>query len=243
MNIITAIGNEKLNILLRKEDNINVIGFDIQYQEGIFEVLEKNESIDYLILNINLIGELNYEELIEKIKEKNKNINFIIFLEKEDEKLKNHLIKNNIKFIFNKNDFNLENIINIFNNKNINLINENNNLKNNYKTNKNFIFKFKILIKNIIINLFRIKNNQNKKIINKIKLIINLKNKLIKNDNSKIISSNNNFKINIMLEIKINNKKNKNILNKKIKLIKYENKILNREDFKDKITKIIEEEI
>ena len=36
MNVITAMGDEKLNILLRKEEKINVIGFDIQYQEGIF---------------------------------------------------------------------------------------------------------------------------------------------------------------------------------------------------------------
>ena len=40
MNVITAMGDERLNILLRKEEGINVIGFDIQYQEGIFEILE-----------------------------------------------------------------------------------------------------------------------------------------------------------------------------------------------------------
>ena len=127
MNVVTALGDEKLNILLKKEEGINVIGVDIQYQEGIFEILEENKNINYLILNINLIGELNNEELIENILEKNKNINLIIFLEKENEKIINYLIKNNIKYIFNKNNFNLENIINILNNKKeINLINKNN---------------------------------------------------------------------------------------------------------------------
>ena len=40
--IITAIGDENLNIFLKKQNNVEVIGNDIQYQEGIFEILEKN---------------------------------------------------------------------------------------------------------------------------------------------------------------------------------------------------------
>ena len=218
MNVITAMGEERLNFLLKKEENINVIGFDIQYQDGIFEILEENKNIDFLILNINLFGELYYEELIEKIKEKNKNINLIIILEKENIKIKNFLIKNNIKYIFNKENFNLENLIFILKNKKENNLLNNNFKKNNKKNNKI------LLIKNKIINkLF------NKKIINKIKLIFNKKNKLIKNGNCKI---------KIVLGIKI-----KNIINKKIKIIKYENKILNKKDLEKEILKIIKEEL
>ena len=82
MDVVTALGDEKINTLLRKEEGINVIGFDIQYQDGIFELLEKNNNIDCLILNINLIGDFNYNDLIGKIKENNNNINLIIFFRK-----------------------------------------------------------------------------------------------------------------------------------------------------------------
>lgn len=232
MNVITAMGDEKLNILLRKEENINVIGYDVQYQEGIFEILEKNKiNIDYLILNINLIGNFNYEDLIYKIREKNKNINLIIFLEKENEVIKNYLLKNNIKYIFNKNNFNIENIFNILNNKNqINLINEKNNI--NIKDNKiKNIFKIiniKKTIKNklnniLLIKINKIKNLYYKKIINKIKLLFNLKN--------------NNYKIYIFLKIRIKNKNKK--INKKIKLTKYKNEKLNK--IEKEIIKIIKE--
>lgn len=250
MNVITAIGDENLNNLLRKEENINLIGFDIQYQDGIFEFLENNKNIDYLILNINLIGDLNYEDLIEKIKEKNKNIILIIFLEKENIKINNYLIKNNIKFILNKNNFNLENIIYILKNNKINLISENNNLKfsksifRKEKYNRHISFDDR----HFLSASFRKKSvspacgYQNKqyyiynKIINIIKLIFNLKN--IQN---KIIK-NNNYKINIFLNIKINNKKNKFKINKKLNSIKYENKIFNRDDLLNEILKIIKEE-
>lgn len=213
MNIITAMGDERLNILLRKEENFNVIGFDIQYQDAIFEILEENKNIDFLILNINLMGDLDYEELIDNINEKNKNIKLIIILEKENKKISNYLIKNNIKYIFNKDNFNYEKIINILNNKNVNLINKNN------------------LFLNKIINEF----NKNKKILNTIKFFINLK-----NGNIKIIKEKD-YKINIIIDIKVNNKKNK--INKKINLIKYIDNILNKNELKNEILKIIKEEI
>ena len=245
MNVITAMGDEKLNNLLRKEENINVIGFDIQYQEGIFEILEKNNNIDFLILNIYLIGELNYEELVEKIIEKNKNIKLIIFLEKENEIIKKYLIENNIKYIFNKINFNLENIINILKNKNINLTNKNNkNNKNknkkNIKENKKKIInkkmikklinkktKYIFIFKNKIINLIK-----NKKANKKIKNIIN------KNLNQEI---NNNYKI--FIKVGIKNKYNKIKINKKFYLCSFENKPITKEDIKTKIIKIIKEEI
>ena len=38
MNIITALNNSNINKKLKEETNFNVIGNDIQYQEGIFEI-------------------------------------------------------------------------------------------------------------------------------------------------------------------------------------------------------------
>ena len=114
MRIITAIGNPKLNEELRKDNFYEVIGVDIQYQDGIFEILEKNINIDYLILNLDLIGNLNKYELIEKIKEKNINLKLIIILEKENKKLINYLFSKNIIL---KNETNLKRINNILKNK------------------------------------------------------------------------------------------------------------------------------
>ena len=66
--IITAIGNEKLNLELKKVNNIQVIYNDILYKEGIIESLEEYSEIDFLILSEKLDGEISLEELIEKIK-------------------------------------------------------------------------------------------------------------------------------------------------------------------------------
>lgn len=137
MKVITAIGNPKVNEELKKDDFYEVIGVDIQYQDGIFEILEENKNIDYLILNLNLIGELNENELIEKILEENKKIKLIIILEKENEKIINYLFLKNIKNILLKNKNNLNEINNIIkNNKEINFFDENNNLIFNFNNKK-----------------------------------------------------------------------------------------------------------
>ena len=52
--IITALGNPLLNDKLREEKNFKILSKDIQYQDGIFEILEKKEKIDFLILNRNI---------------------------------------------------------------------------------------------------------------------------------------------------------------------------------------------
>ena len=61
--IITALGNPLLNDKLSKEKEFKVLTKDIQYQDGIFEVLENNEQIDYIILSGILLGKNNLEEL------------------------------------------------------------------------------------------------------------------------------------------------------------------------------------
>ena len=44
--ILTAINNSALNEKLKKENIAEIIGRDIQYKEGIIEILEKNKNID-----------------------------------------------------------------------------------------------------------------------------------------------------------------------------------------------------
>ena len=124
MKVITAIGDPQINEELNKDNFYEVIGVDIQYQDGVFEILEENKNINYLILNLNIIGELNDFDFIEEIIEKNKKINLIIILEKENEKIINYFLSKNIKNILIKNKNNLIEINNIIKNKKeINLFN------------------------------------------------------------------------------------------------------------------------
>jgi len=68
MKIITALENPKTNEKLKKETDFEIIGNDIQYQEGIIEILEKNLSINLIIISELLPGEIGFKKIIEKIK-------------------------------------------------------------------------------------------------------------------------------------------------------------------------------
>ena len=198
MKIITAIGNPEINEELNKDNFYEVIGVDIQYQDGVFEILEQNKNIDYLILNLNIFGELNEINFIEKIIEKNNKLKLIIILEKENEKLINYLLSKNINNILFKNKNNLIEINNIIKNKKeINLINQKNKLnKNNLIKNKINYNKLNKKIKNKYYFIFGNKNiNKNKLIVLFLKLI-NKKILIIEIINNKEIEK----------EIKINKK-------------------------------------
>ena len=64
--IITALLNEDLNKKLFNNSSIQVTSNDFLYQEAVLKYLEKNNNIDFLILNENLPGE-NIKIFIEKI--------------------------------------------------------------------------------------------------------------------------------------------------------------------------------
>lgn len=172
--IVTALGNPYLNNQLIKEKEFEILTKDIQYQDGIFEMLEKEEKIDFLIISEILLGENKIENLVEKIKEKNKQIKIMIILEQKKEELENILYLKGVNKIYYNNEVEIEEIISFIKkeekteNKQINL--ETENLK-------------EILIKN---NIYNEEENKNQKIENKTKEEI----KLIKkeNENKKIIS-------------------------------------------------------
>ena len=67
-HIITAINNKKIYNELQNNNNIKIISKDIQYKEGILEILEKNQKINFIILKENLPGQIKNIELINKIK-------------------------------------------------------------------------------------------------------------------------------------------------------------------------------
>lgn len=150
MKIITALENPKTNEKLKEETNFEVIGNDIQYQEGVIEILNKNPEIDLIIISELLTGQVGFKELIEKIKVINKKIGIIAILKSENEEIKNYLISKGVFNIFYNNK--------ITNNELINTINNINNTRKEIETNEEIKKLKKIILE---------KNNSNKKILNK----------------------------------------------------------------------------
>ncbi len=173
-NIITAIGNEMLNESLKKEKNINIIGKDIQYKEGILETLEQYKDINILIINEKLNGEISLKDLINKIKIINKYLIIIIFIQKENIELENELKKYDVKIV-RGNLFDKEELLEIINNEENKKIEENlkeeiDNLKKiilDKQNKKNFIINIINNLKKINLNKFKKNTKKNKqKIIN-----------------------------------------------------------------------------
>lgn len=84
MKIVTATGMPEINERLKQESDFEVIGCDIQYHEGVLEILEEREDIEGIILSNNLIDEMDFNILILKILELNKNIEITVFLKEKD---------------------------------------------------------------------------------------------------------------------------------------------------------------
>lgn len=100
MKIITATGVPEINERLRKETNYEVIGKDIQYQEGILEILDEKSDIEGIILSNNLIIEMEFNLLISRILEINKDIEIIVFLKEKDDEIEIFLNSNEIYKIY-----------------------------------------------------------------------------------------------------------------------------------------------
>ena len=84
--VITAIGNQRLNTILKNEKNINILTNDISYPEGILETIEKYAKVEYCIISEDLVKN-NTIELIKRIIEKVKNIK-IIFIKVSKNEIK-----------------------------------------------------------------------------------------------------------------------------------------------------------
>lgn len=189
-NIITALCNSIVNDKLKQINEFNILANDIQYQDGIFEILENKKEIDYLILSEFLPGEYEIKKLIEKIREKNNNIKIILILEKEKQELENYLYAKGIFKIFYNNKIEINDIINLIKNN----YNENEKIIQELENLKNILIKNNININNgeNLINKKEIENNKKikNKILEKIKLKIKRKNKINNkiNFNKKVIS-------------------------------------------------------
>ena len=182
IKIITAIGNPNLSEKIKLEKNIEVIGKDIQYQEGIFEILEEEKNIKFLILSEFINGELSTEKLIEKIMWINKNIKIIIILEKQNEVKEKILIQKGIYKIVYHNQISINDIIKIIKEENKNN-DEREELKQEIINLKKLIIENKL--NNNEINNNKLKENNIKNYNNKLLNNINEKIKLIKSRNNK----------------------------------------------------------
>lgn len=234
--IITAINNNIFSEELNKSENIEVVNKDIQYKEGILEVLEKNKNIDILIINEKLPGNIYFEELIKKVKEKNENIDIIYILEKEDLKIRLLLKKYNIENIYLNNEITIKKLISIIENKEEVKKYCDKNIKDN---NINKVIKiFKDIKKKKISNYFNKLKNKNK-FNKKIVITINGKNgvgktinsilisKYFENKNKKILLVDYKKNIKCILGIKNNINNDKCKYNSKIDIIEFENFIKN----------------
>ena len=199
MNIITALNNPNINKKLKQEKDFNIIGNDIQYQEGILEMLQQNNKIELIIISELLPGEIEFKELINKIKNINKQIEIIIILNNKNEELNNYLISKGIFNIFLNNEITIEELIKIINDKN--------------KIKKEIEINEEIKkLKKIILEKENKKNKINLKIINN-KKIINIKNKINKKIIKYLFKL---FKNKNLINKLFKNKNKKNNFNKKI---------------------------
>lgn len=253
MNIITAIGNETINKKMQEHTGINIVGNDIQYQEAVIEILEKNVNIDLLILSSILPGELNIFEFINLLIYKNPKIEIIIILEKENDKLKEFIISKGINNIYYNNEITFEEIFKkiyeIENNKKINKLEKitEENQNNIFSQIKNKLKYLKKIIKNKIENKIINENQKNnKKIISIIGgkkigksifsliLSLNIKNKKILIIN--FIEKENNLKIIIGKKIKKEYQEKNTVINwkKNIDIMFITEENFQKKNFKDK---------
>ena len=220
IKVLTAIGNENLNNILKNQNEFEILENDIFYKEGILEFLEKNNNVDILILYEKLSGEINIINLIEKIKIINNEINIFFILENKNEEFEKLLKKVNIKNIFYINEININDFIEKIKNTKINnnekLIEEINLLKNIINKKDEELIKYKNNNvenkKNII--LIGEKNIGKTTILNNFENIIENKNKYEFNE---LNLEDDVFKIIFILERRIDKiKLNKKIINELI---------------------------
>lgn len=231
IKVLTAIGNENLNNILKNQNEFEILENDIFYKEGILEFLEKSNNVDILILYEKLSGEINIINLINKIKIINNEINIFFILENKNEEFEKLLKKVNIKNIFYINEININDFIEKIKNTKINnnekLIEEINLLKNIINKKDEELIKYKNNNvenkKNII--LIGEKNVGKTTILNNFENIIENKNKYESNE----------LNLEDYLKIKDDVFKIIFILERRIDKIKLNKKIINELIIKNKI--------
>lgn len=152
--VITAIGNEELNNILKVQRDIIVENPDIQYQEGIIEALDKYRDIDMVILYENIIGELELEDLIRSITIIKNDIEIILITDEEvklESKQIVKIVKNNENYIRNILEYLLKEEYIIYQNANLNEFQQaDNTIQNKDNSNENITLENRNKRKDII---------------------------------------------------------------------------------------------
>ena len=232
MKILTALANENINKKLENKKNCEIIYKDIQYQEALLEILDKNRNIDVLILSSILPGELDIYELINLIKYKQENINIYIILDKQNDKLIKFLIRKGINKIFINNKITEDDLIEKILNENIKKTEKIEKTIYYKKDKNNFFDNIKIKL-NKKINNYKNKKNKIKKTAKKSKKIFSILLLIKLKNNKKFFIEFNIKKYNIKKIKKIGGKK------KKMKNIDLEN--MNYEEYAKENNITIEE--
>lgn len=94
--ILTAIGNPEITKKLSEINSIEINYKDIQYKEGILEILEKDNKISLIIINEKIPGKIEINLLINNILKINSKIKIYLIIERD----KNIKIKNKNIHIF-----------------------------------------------------------------------------------------------------------------------------------------------
>lgn len=87
--ILTAIGNPEISEKLSKENNIEINYKDIQYKEGILEILENDNKINLIIINEKIPGKIEINLLLENILKINSQIKIYLIIENRNIEIKN----------------------------------------------------------------------------------------------------------------------------------------------------------
>lgn len=122
--IITAIGKPDLNRELKELDIYEIVSKDIQYKEGIIEILESVSDVDIVILKEDIPGEKSLKEIVIELLYIKNDLEIIIFLKNNDIELISFLNSEGIFKIYSDEKINLESIIKSLENIEENIINE-----------------------------------------------------------------------------------------------------------------------
>ena len=102
-NVVTAIGNSATFSKVILNENYNIVCNDIQYLEGIFEVLEIRKDIDVLIVSSDLLKLEKVDDFVDSVFSFKENLEIVFIDEKGcfENVLSN---KNEYKLIYNCED-------------------------------------------------------------------------------------------------------------------------------------------
>ncbi len=93
--IVTALGNDVLNLELRKYAKYDVVSQDVFYQDGLLDMLD-NYEVDAIVISGLLQGDLSITEFISKVKEKSFGSRIILIVDNISENERNLLISEGV---------------------------------------------------------------------------------------------------------------------------------------------------